>query len=57
MEGAEVNEIPYLAFSKQAILAVFTLVFTLMSLVVWTSDVNKHSDMALSEGESDIEHG
>lgn len=51
------NEIPYLAFSKQAILAVFTLVFTLMSLVVWTSDVNKHSHMALSEGESDIDHG
>ncbi len=51
------NEIPYLAFSKQAVLAVFTLVFTLMTLVVWTSDVDKHSDMALSEGEGDIDHG
>ncbi len=51
------NEIPYLAFSKQAVLAVFTLVFTLMALEVWTSDDNKHSDMALSEGEGEIDHG
>jgi hypothetical protein len=57
MEGTEVNEIPYLAFSKQAVLAVFTLVFTLMALEVWTSDDNKHSDMALSEGEGEIDHG
>lgn len=45
-------EIPYLAISKQAVLAVFTLVFTLMSIVVWTSDVNKHADLPLKEHES-----
>lgn len=43
------TEIPYLALSKQLVLAVFTLVFTLMVLVVWTSDVNKYGDMPLKE--------
>lgn len=45
-------EIPYLALSKQAILAVFAVVFTLMTIVVWTSDVNKHAALPLEEGES-----
>ncbi len=48
-------EIPYLALSKQAVLAVFSVVFTLLSIVVWTSDVNKHADLPLEEGE--IHHG
>lgn len=45
-------EIPFLALSKQAVLTAFALVFTLMSLVVWTSDVNKHADLPLRESES-----
>lgn len=48
-------EIAYLALSKQAVLAVFTLVFSLTALVVWTSDVNKHADLPLKEG--DTHHG
>lgn len=48
-------EIPFLALSKQAVLAAFAFVFTLMSIVVWTSDVNKHADLPLKESES--QHG
>lgn len=44
-------EIPFLALSKQVILAVFFLVFTLTALVVWTSDVNKHADLPLKGDE------
>jgi hypothetical protein len=44
-------EIPYLALSKQIVLAMFTVVFTLMAIVVWTSDVNKHADLPLKESE------
>ena len=45
-------EIPYLALSKQVVLAAFTVVFTLMSLIVWTSDVNKHAGLPLEDGEN-----
>ncbi len=45
-------DIPYLALSKQAVLTAFTVVFIVMALVVWTSDVNKHADMALEEREN-----
>lgn len=44
-------EIPYLALSKQAVLVAFSVVFTLLTLVVWTSDVNKHSSLALEESD------
>ena len=45
-------EIPYLALSKQLVLAAFVVVFTLMSLIVWTSDVNKHATLPLSESDT-----
>lgn len=48
-------DIPYLALSKQAVLVAFSVVFVLLSLVVWTSDTNKHSSLPLEE--SDTHHG
>lgn len=48
-------EIPYLALSKQIVLAAFSVMFTLLVITIWTSDVNKHAGMPLEGGESD--HG
>jgi hypothetical protein len=47
-------EIPFLALSKQVLLAVFSVVFTTMMVTVWFSDINKHASMPL---EGDDIHG
>lgn len=45
-------DIPYLALSKQFVLVIFTLSFTLTAICVWFSDLERHGRDPLNDLEN-----
>ena len=48
-------EMPYLALSKQFVLVIFVLSFTLTAICVWFSDLERHGSDPLQDSEN--KHG